>query len=567
MKKIINYTAIFFLILIFASCNEDKILEEIPLSFSSPENSFVTVQDFNSATYALYDLTRYALSAGESSITYYLFGTDIGFNSRGQLNIWFGNYPATLQSQSDTILGHWRTYYKIISSSNIILNRLPQSELNDEEKILVEAKAKFFRGLSYRTLGYLWGGVPIELEEVTSPKKEYTRATREQVYEQAVSDLKFAAENLPTIDKVKDGELSNIAAYHVLAEVYLALKQFDNAIQAASVVINDPNTALMTSRFGSRQNEPGDVFWDLFRKGNQNRSSGNTEAILVFQIETDIPGGVSSSLGLSGPVLERNVCPEPRSFPYKDPSGVRPFITSPVSDYTGGRGIGRLRGTSHYIYTIWKSDWNDMRNSKYNFVRDVAFNNPQSVWYGQMLSEHIDVFRKTFNDTTRFWFPYPSKVTTPGNHPDALFVNKDLKILANGAGNTYTDQYFIRLAETFLIRAEAYLGKGDKVNAASDINVVRIRAQAIPVTPSEVDIDYILDERLRELGMEERRRLTLARLGLIYDRVSRYADGNKRESFQGLGVEPHHNLWPIPYSEIERNTEAVLEQNPGYSAN
>ncbi len=566
MKK---YYIILSVIMLFAAtaCDEDKILEEVPLDFASPENSFINVQDFNASIYSLYDLTRLAFSESEESIYGMLFGTDIGFNSRNQLDVWYGNYSATLQPQANAILTHWRFYYNIVSGANIVISRLEGSELTDEQKTKIEAEAKFFRGLAYRTLGYLWGGVPIELEEVRSPKTDYTRATREEVYLQAVSDLQFAAQNLRGITEVQDGEVSDLAAYHILAEVYLALERFDDAIQAATVVINDPNTALMTERFGSRSGEEGDVYWDLFRKGNQNRSAGNTEAIFVFQYEVDLLGGGQSSDGLSNPRLERNVAPEPRSFGYRDPSGVRPFINAPVSDLTGGRGIGRMRSTSHYIYNIWKGDWNDMRNSEYNFIRDVAFNNPESVWYGRMLSEFKDMFSQSLNDTLRFWFPYPSKVTTPNNHPEPLYVNRDLKILANTAGATYTDQYFIRLPETYLIRAEAYLGKGDKVNAAADINVVRGRAQAIPATPEEIDIHYILDERLRELGMEERRRLTLARLGLVYDRVSRLTEGNQTSNFQGLGVEPHHNLWPIPFSEIERNTGAVLEQNPGYSAN
>ena len=75
------------------------------------------------------------------------------------------------------------------------------------------------------------------------------------------------------------------------------------------------------------------------------------------------------------------------------------------------------------------------------------------------------------------------------------------------------DQYVFRLAETYLLRAEAYLGNGDQVNAAADINMVRTRANAPEIDPSMVNIDYILDERIRELYYEELRLLTLTRLG------------------------------------------------------
>ncbi len=568
-KKINTLLVILTIALTFYSCNEDEILEEEPIDFSSPENSFSTIDDFNSAVYALYNRTQDILSGGEYRPLDYIYGTDLGYNGANQLNQRFGSYPAYLTPQNGQISYHWDNYYKIISSSNIILENLENSEIAEDQQTFIKANALIFRGLAYRNLAYLYGGVPIELEEVTSPKVDYTRASRDDVYAQAASDLSFAAENLPGISEVMDGKVSNLAAYHLLAEVYVTMGRWQDAISAASIVINDPNTQLMTERFGSRSSEPGDVYWDLFRRDNQNRSSGNTEGIWVWQQEVDIPGGrlSSSSRDGSSAQLERDVSPRPWSFPYQDPNGVNPFLSLGVSDNTGGRGIGRFRGTNYYIYDIWKGDSeeDDMRNSRFNFIRDVEFNNPESVWYGQKLSDHRDLFRQKAIDTIRYFYPYPSKVTTPGNHPPELFVNPELKNLNSAAaGSTYTDQYFIRLAETYLLRAEAYLGAADLSAAVEDINMVRNRAQATPVLPSEVDINYILDERARELGVEEKRRLTLQRLGLLYERVSRLNEGNPMSSNFGLDIQPFHELWPIPASEIENNTGAELEQNPDY---
>jgi len=555
-------------LLLAFSCDEAEILREVPLDFASPENSFETIEDFNSSVYAMYDNLRVMLSASEHRPLDYLYGTDIGYNGAQQLNVRFGSYLATLTPASTPTEYHWNQYYKIISSANIILDRLPDSMLNDEQKTKIEADARLFRGLSYRNLGYLYGGVPIELEAVSSPKTDYQRASRQEVYEQAADDLLFAAQNLPGITEVQDGQVSDLAAYHLLAETYVALERWNDAISAASVVIDDPATALMTERFGSRQSEPGDVYWDLFRRNNQNRGSGNTEGIWVFQQEIDVLGGELQSGSRQGAQLERDHAPRPWSFSVTDPSGVAPFLPLGVSDYTGGRGIGRLRGTDHFNYGIWEnSNWNDMRNSEYNFVRDVAFNNPESEWFGQMISDHMEEFGRSNVDTIRYFYPYQSKVTTPGNHPPELFVDPELMTLnASAAGATYTDQYFIRLAETYLLRAEAHMGNGDLASAAADINVVRGRAQATPVTPGEIDIDYILDERMRELGVEEKRRLTLNRLGLLYDRANRFCNGNPVATNFGCDVQPYHNLFPIPFSEIESNTGATLEQNPGYAA-
>jgi hypothetical protein len=115
-----------------------------------------------------------------------------------------------------------------------------------------------------------------------------------------------------------------------------------------------------------------------------------------------------------------------------------------------------------------------------------------------------------------------------------------------------------RLAETYLLRAEAYLNKGDKSSATADINIIRARANASLIDESKMDIDFILDERLRELYYEEFRMVTLTRMGKLVDRARRY---NPKT---GPTIEDYHNLWPIPYSEIERNINAKIEQNPGY---
>lgn len=84
------------------------------------------------------------------------------------------------------------------------------------------------------------------------------------------------------------------------------------------------------------------------------------------------------------------------------------------------------------------------------------------------------------------------------------------------------------------------------------------RADAPEVDQSMVDIDYILDERIRELYYEEHRLLTLMRLGKLVERTKNL------NPWVGDSYLLHNDLWPIPYDDIEKNIEAVLEQNPGY---
>jgi hypothetical protein len=119
----------------------------------------------------------------------------------------------------------------------------------------------------------------------------------------------------------------------------------------------------------------------------------------------------------------------------------------------------------------------------------------------------------------------------------------------------------MRLAETYLLRAEAYLGLGNKDLAAADINVVRARAQANPVLPAEVDIDYILDERVRELYAEEMRMITLLRMGKLVERTRKY---NDNPLMPGANIQDYNNLWPIPQQQLDLNRDVQWQQNPGY---
>lgn len=559
------------------SCKKD-FLDEKAIDFLSTTNAFVTEADFNASVNNLYGSVRqHFYTINDFSPFYYQYRTDGWFD----ITVTTPNLASDMSTRGLTNFA-WQPMYKIIAESNTIISRLPASSLTEAQKTQFEARARFFRGFAYRTLAYLYGGVPLTLEEITTPKTDFTRATRTQVYAQVIEDLKFAAANLPSLaaPSIRDGEVSIQAVKHLLAEVYLADGQFQNAVNASTEVISDPAVGLMTNRFGRRSTvTPGDVYWDLFQRGNQNRkSSGNREALWVIQIETDvIGGGGSTSGGSQGGVyaLERVHAPLMRDVII---NGVAPFLW-PIANYTGGRGVGFLAPDTFYISNIWRSDFNnDIRNANHNLVRDFYGNNPASPFFGQLVStRNPPAGSRGINGTLvanrpdRAIYPYQSKATQVYEPPSTLVTatasvpasirnidSLSRNYLTAGAGGTYTDQYMFRLAETYLIRAEAYLGLNNTTAAAADINVLRARSKAVPVVPGQVTLDYILDERMREFGVEEKRMLTLMRLGKWVDRVRRF------NPFYGTQMQDHYNLWPIPANEIEQNRTATLQQNPGY---
>src|SRR5690606_21264645 len=268
----------------------------------SQENSFVTTETYQSGLTDLYARVRNTLYAG-TEYKPYLTATDIAHDGRYQLTARFGGHTNYLVPTNSDVLLHWRSWYKIVSNANLTIARGGTWTRTGDGKVLVTAEAKSFRAFAYRFLVYLWGGVPLMTEEITAPKTDFVRASKTEILEQIVADATDAANNLPSINEVTDGKVSNLVAQQLLAETYISLQRYDEAITAASVVIDDPNTDLMQDRFGSMaaQNpqdellhftQAGDVYWDLFRAGNQNRSAGNREALWVIQYETDITGGI-----------------------------------------------------------------------------------------------------------------------------------------------------------------------------------------------------------------------------------------------------------------------------------
>jgi len=306
----------------------------------------------------------------------------------------------------------------------------------------------------------------------------------------------------------------------------------------------------------------GDPYYDLFAFGNQTLGI-NTEAIWVVQIEPPptIGGGSVEGNRTFGPAYFRIG---------NTPDGKVAFRGQLVAGkYTGysdtlGRPVAWVHPTNYAAYDIWKSDWNnDTRNAKYNIKRDFYYDNPASTFDKKKINLLVDYAaqyaagtRDAMRDSTQYIYPYWMKFADPCHY----FTDP----ARSGGGSDHKDRYAIRLAETLLLRAEAYVGLGQLDLAAADINLIRARASATPVDPADVDLDYILDERARELYGEEWRHITLRRMGKLYDRV-RTLNNNPKNP--GLNIQPYHILWPIPQNQIDLNIDAEFPQNPGYPTN
>jgi hypothetical protein len=547
------------LLFIFTGCSKD-VLEETPLDFLAPENAYQTHAGIWQGINGLHAKTRQAWVGG-FAVTPWFFGgigTDVAYFGTTNAH-YFGDY-ASLNAQNGSMRGLWNDSYNLINRANVLIEAINISDediwADEAEKNAYLAEAMFFRGMNFYVLAVCFGDVPLQTEVVKAPKTDYVRTPVAEVLNQVKEDLVFAAANLPTRGNEEGpGRITQAVALHKLAEIYLLMDEYQLAVDATSEVIDGGDYALMTERFGSTVEVfgSGDVYLDLHSYGNYNLSE-NTEGLWVIQYEPFVEGGGTHLEGLYGCVYwQMGNAPDGKKAIVGD---LYNGVPKGYSD-TLGRGWGYICPTDYFKYDVWRSDWsNDIRNAKHNIKRDFYFDNPESIYDGQVIdfSLYDPGERNLLKDTTSYIFPVVMKHQDPLNH----FTEE----ARSGRGYNHKDFYALRLAETILLRAEAYIELGNPDLAAADINAIRNRAQATPVSIGEVDMDYLLDERARELSAEEWRRFTLLRMGKMIERTHQYGDNPYNP---GINMPDSHVLFPIPQSAIDANVDAVLTQNPGYN--
>lgn len=558
--------AVLIIPLIGISCDNDAILEEIPLDFLAPKNAYSSVAGMRQGISGLHAYNRTYFVKDGASQEYWAWrrgcSSDIAYHGEDPASTKFPCDFVTFFTPSNNISrDSWTRNYKMLQNANVLIAAIEASDPemwdNDSQQAAYKAEAMFFRAYAYRELVSLFGDVPIVNEVITAPKTDFVRAPVADVYAAMESDLMFGTTNLPVRGDEEDpGRITQGAAWHFLAEAYLSEGKNQEAVDAASHVINDYGYAIMTERFGSTVDVfgSGDVFLDIHAYGNQNTDE-NTEGIWVIQYEPLVEGG-DAFIG------ERGFgCAYYRMG--NTPDGEKAFRGELYNgSYTGysdtlGRPVAWIRPTVYSENMIWQDDWdNDYRNAKHQIKRDFYFDNPASAYDGQKIDFSLypaNAGRDPIKDTCQFIFPYFMKFADPLNH----FTSPD----RSGGGSNHKDNYALRLAETYLLRAEAYINLTQTDKAADDINVIRERSNAAPITAAEATIDFMLDERVRELWGEEQRQITLRRTGTLIERIKKY---NNNPKFPGLNAADYHALLPIPQSQIDLNIDADFPQNPGY---
>lgn len=565
LKKLL----IIFTVALFAISCSDEFLEEKPFSSYAPE----TLSDDAGVEAALKGLhytygQMWTWADQQGWLCLWQVGTDVCSPGGVQgVEIPFFKYE-DLNAENRGVSYMWEKCFSIINNANNALKAI--GEDGDPVKI---AEARFFRGYSYNMLATLYGDVPLLTEPTSSARTDLVRTPIAEVNEQIVQDLDYAVKNLPDIDAVvTESRANKYMAMQSLGEVYLRIGEPDLADQVLTLIIQSTKLSLVENRYGIKANKPGDYFNDMFTYGNQRRSQGNTEAIWTFELEytKNVAGGFTNA-----PQQRRVWVPAYHNVP-----GMAYSVDDPdegiISTY-GGRGNGRMRPSNWVKYQLYEEG--DMRNSEYNITRQFHYNKPD---WSATIGINANGFRVSADspdavetklvktgdpvvvavgDTLESMFPYTRKWDS--FDPDDAWGWTCIK-----------DFPIMRLGETYLLRAEARFKNSNPGGAAEDINILRDRAfknarlesgnaDMGRVSESEISLNFILDERARELFAEENRRMTLMRTGTLIERAQINTDSSIKGTISGLNQ--RINLFPIPLSEIQRNSEVLWENNPGYN--
>ncbi len=539
MKKLTIILGAASALLLGASSCKKSFLDEKP--YSSYASS--TVADSLGFEASLVGLYQYhsgtlAWSGDQGFPSVWQVGTDVANATANQQGVevpYYNYQQLTSTDRGSSII--WSRYYALVNNANIIIENLGStSSLGPVGKRLVDAEARFFRAYAYNTLATLYGRVPLILKTVTGVKLDFTRNSLDEVNNQIVSDLTTAIAGLPDLNAGNSrvntankpvSRANKYMAMQLLAEVYLRMGKNDLAEQQAQNVINSGKFSLIRSRYGVRAGSAGDYYSDMFVYGNQRRAQGNSEAIWVLEQENPnlVPGGNTDA------AQQRRVF----GAAYYQIPGMA------LADSLGGRGIARLRLSNWVLYGLYRG--NDIRNSQYSIKRRYYYNDPA---YPALIGKQVP-----FTGADTLFRICPSTTKWGAFDPNDTFGYAMIK-----------DFILMRLGETYLLLAEAQVKQGKLADAANSINVLRTRANAAQVSASDMNLNFVLDERARELVAEENRRMTLMRTGTLVERALRLNANDAQKPITGLTAT--NLLLPIPLNDIQINKDAKLEQNPGY---
>ncbi len=368
------------------------------------------------------------------------------------------------------------------------------------------AEARFLRAFSYVNLMDLFGNVPITTENDPVGFFYPVQKSRAEVFAFVESELKDLDNSLVASKANEYGRIDKTAAKFLLAQIYLNSKVYTGV---------------------DKFNEAGALSADIIN--NSGYTFANVPYSYLFSADNDVNGAQSE------------------------------FIFPVISD---GNAIRATGGGMSFIL-----------HASIGGSMDASSRGMDGGWQGiRTRREFVNLFpdeTATGDKRGTFYTNGQSKdIKNVGTFTDGYAVTKYINKKSDGSAaqrNDIPDTDFpmFRLSDAYLMYAEAAVRGAASANtgtAVGYINQLRTRANAANITAAQLTLDFILDERGRELFWECHRRTDLIRFGKFTggSKIWQWKGG----SINGIATESYRDLMPIPSRVIQANP--TLKQNPGY---
>lgn len=547
MKKFSIWAAAMCLAAMTTGCS-DFLDQELKSNVPGPDY-YATPSGFESLSNAAYSSLR-SIYGGDP----WLFegGTDLFASGRTAVNV-CNMYSQAYTSANDAVQSFYEDHYKAIALANEVLywgngdaSRAPRVE-----------EARGLRALYYLNLVQQFGGVPLETSRSSSVLEKSERVSAEAIYEFIINELTqlSTSSNLPA--SATDGRFNQKAAYHYLAKAYLSrgyLTQSKADFEAAITAANKAGAGqALTTPFAKLFSNAGEkdpevlfyVGYDVESVNDPQNDGSKQQAHFCAYLDGQEKGHKYTSSTLTPTLWMHEVYNTDTKHPELDERYEATFMSELRKSYWDyyDAELKDQSPVTYYYCPSWKMDevdaWRAALPSRAN--AQVVAMQPNGTNINNLITD------------------YEAKMTE-----DVYGVASFRKFDDNENGKKYfsnnssmRDVYLARLGETNLIAAEACIKANNPAEAVKYVNIVRNRAQATPAVQSEMSINYILNERARELAGENHRWADLTRTG----KLAEYVEAHNPDISNGQITQKFY-LRPIPLAAIELNPALEGKQNP-----
>lgn len=603
--KITKSISIALALVAFSTQSCKDFLDEELVAGVAASSYYTTAAGLEDAVDGTYSFLR-EIYSNERAYSLSIFGTDTHTNGADGGYKGFNFYDNTLNSGVDILQQQWTFLYQGINQANAVINRSAAvTDMTDALKAQRQAEARFLRAFYYFYLVQTWGDVHFSLEETVGAQVTANKTEQATIYSEGIiPDLEFAIATLPNTQS-NYGRITKPAAQFLLGKAYLtrgyqtfgSANDFTQAETLLSSVIADYGFALVPTHK------------DLWNQDKQ----VNSEVIWAVQYSTDLilNGGTGNLVGYNPAIPNAG---NRGHLYFGSEYDIQPGM---IRDIANGRPFKRFRPTDH-LNDLWAASRPNDQRYEDTYKHVYYSNNPLNIPTWKQV--HVDKGAKKADGTlvtaadlgkkrfavgdTALYYPGPGKdakwltdeklkvrytvitrtkasypasslpTTDPNYYPSDPFVynerlfptiNKffDPKRPTIQYEQGSRDWFVMRLADAYLLRAEARFKSANPDGAAADINVVRTRAAKpgkiaeMQITPGDVTLDRILEERALEMDAEQLRWFDLARTGKLIEYVKLY------NPLGAANIKDFHIHRPIPQAQIDRTQGGYL-QNAGY---